>query len=797
MPRHAPLAALLAALLLAPGALHAAGFGGLGVDTSDFGFALPSLNTGEDIQISADHMGADRETQRVTLDGNVRIRFADLTLTSHHASYNRATGDLYAEGDVRIVSAAGGVWEGDSIAFNHRTGEGLMGTGLLRLGSFAVSAPGGASRDDDGVLHARNATLTTCTNEPSAWHWSVTGTGRYKDKEFIELRNATMRLFHVPFLWAPYYYRDLNTHYGWRILPGYTGDWGAYLRLGYVYPIAGNRESDRELYGKTILDLRSERGVGGGQELTWRTEGLLGESTRQWGRLSLYYAYDTDDQDVEDLNWNSARDENRWSVALKERIELSPRDFISVVGEKVSDSQFRDDYDEISVRAASQPLGIANYEHRENTWVGSLALMGPLDTFYAGVRHLPQLRLDTLPRPILGIPRLSYESQTTLGYLRRQPAKKGSALSLAYSYDPGNWAYYDTFRLDTRHILRRPIALADGLTLTPRLGWRGTYYADGPDDALFRSLFEIGATLQARLWRDYDAFRHTLTPYLDLTYVPGSQEGPLDQPYAFDRLDQEYEWRDRFATDGLTPTHRYAGLRFGLRNALQRRNPATLTLSDYLTSDLYGIWVFNTQDHWVRWRHRQQPGRDNLSRPATRVKEDTGLRLLGLNATLKPRRNIILSADAQYDPQENTFAVLDLNGGIRLNAITLYAGYLRRNHSLFDYYWTDHLRDSLLYGGFVHHLCDAFDWSAYIRYNLYYSDLEEIGGYFQYNLDCLSFRLTLDYLPRYYSEDGWKHGSDFRISFGAWIRAFPRDDDEDWMTWGSLANEHALQEPET
>ena len=263
MPRHAPLAALLAALLLAPGALHAAGFGGLGVDTSDFGFALPSLNTGEDIQISADRMGADRETQRVTLDGNVRIRFADLTLTSHHASYNRATGDLYAEGDVRIVSAAGGVWEGDSIAFNHRTGEGLMGTGLLRLGSFAVSAPGGASRDDDGVLHARNATLTTCTNEPSAWHWSVTGTGRYKDKEFIELRNATMRLFHVPFLWAPYYYRDLNTHYGWRILPGYTGDWGAYLRLGYVYPIAGNRESDRELYGKTILDLRSERGVSG------------------------------------------------------------------------------------------------------------------------------------------------------------------------------------------------------------------------------------------------------------------------------------------------------------------------------------------------------------------------------------------------------------------------------------------------------------------------------------------------------------------------------------------------------
>lgn len=802
MPRLSPSRALpagllAAALLLVPAALPAAGLGGFGVDTSDFGFTLPRLSADEDIQIAADRMGADQETQRATLDGNVRIRFADLTLTSDRASYNRATGDLYAEGNVRIVSAAGGVWEGDSIAFNHRTGEGLMGTGLLRLGSFAVDAPGGASRDDDGILHARNATLTTCTNaSPHSWHWSVTGTGRYKDSEFIELRDATFRLFGLPLLWAPYYYRDLNTHYGWRILPGYSSDWGAYLRLGYVYPLAGNRESDRELYGKTILDLRSERGVGAGQELTWRTEGILGEGTRQWGRLTLYYAYDTDDQNAEDLNWNSAYDENRWSIGFRERLDLSPRDFISITGEKVSDSQFREDYDELAVRASSQPLGIANYEHRENAWVASLALMGPLDTFYAGVRHLPELRLDTLPRPVL-LPHLFYESQTSLGWLRRQPAKYGSTHSLRYSYQPGNWAYYDTLRFDTRHILRRPIRLADGVTFTPRLGWRGTYYADGPDDALFRSLFEIGATLQARFWRDYDTFRHAITPYLDLTYVPAARQDALDQPYAFDRLDQEYEWRDRFVTDGLTPTHRYAGLRFGLRNALQRRNPATNTLSDFLSADLYGVWVFQTEDHWVRWTHRQQPGRDNISRPATRVKEETGLRLLGLNATFKPRSNIVLSADVQYDPENSTFALLDLNAGLRLKAVTLYAGYLRRNHALYDYYWSDSLRDSILYGGFVHHLCDTIDWSAYARYNLEWSDLEEVGGYLQYNLDCLSFRLALGYLPKYYSEDGWKHGSDFRISLGAWIRAFPKDDEEDWMTWGNLTNEHALQDPET
>ena len=447
MPRLSPSRALpagllAAALLLVPAALPAAGLGGFGVDTSDFGFTLPRLSADEDIQIAADRMGADQETQRATLDGNVRIRFADLTLTSDRASYNRATGDLYAEGNVRIVSAAGGVWEGDSIAFNHRTGEGLMGTGLLRLGSFAVDAPGGASRDDDGILHARNATLTTCTNaSPHSWHWSVTGTGRYKDSEFIELRDATFRLFGLPLLWAPYYYRDLNSHYGWRILPGYSSDWGAYLRLGYVYPLAGNRESDRELYGKTILDLRSERGVGAGQELTWRTEGILGEGTRQWGRLTLYYAYDTDDQNAEDLNWNSAYDENRWSIGFRERLDLSPRDFISITGEKVSDSQFREDYDELAVRASSQPLGIANYEHRENAWVASLALIEQLrlmgyNTFDLAQEYGDRKESNQPLRHLARGAKVIYN----IPYSRQYPAAGDSALTDGVC---GGWTYGD------------------------------------------------------------------------------------------------------------------------------------------------------------------------------------------------------------------------------------------------------------------------------------------------------------------------------------------------------------------
>ncbi len=752
---------------------------------------MPSLPSFDKIDVTADRMGVDRKTNEATLDGNVRVRFSDVTMSCDSARYNSETGNIHAEGNVSIVSLSGGSWKGESIDINHKTGEGLFGAGVLKLGTFTVDAPD-VARDDDGVFHAQNATLTTCTNEPSAWHWSVTGTARYKDGEFAEIRNATARLWDIPVLWYPYYYRDFNTNYGWRFTPGYTGKWGVYLKTGYVYPIVGDAERDRHLYGKTIVDLRSEYGVGAGQELTWSTRGtLFGEEAFQWGRLSLYYAYHHEDQKAEDVNWQSPYNEGRWSIGLTEHLNLSPRDTLSITGEAVSDSQFRTDYKELAVRASAQPLGIANYEHRENAWVTALTLAGPLNSFYAGVRRLPELSLDILPQQAFDIQGLFYESQNVIGYLERQPAKYDGA-SDRFRYQVGNWAYYDTFRVDTRHVFRRPFTLADGITLTPRAGWRGTYYSDTAraGDDLFRSLFELGATLQARYWRDYDALRHTITPYLDFTWVPGSQDGVNDVPYAFDRLDGEYEWRDRYRSDGLTPSHRYTGLRFGLRNLLQKREKAAL--SHLLNFDLYGVYVFQTQDHWVRWTHRDQIYGNTLP-TARRIKEDTGLRVLGLSGTYSPTKHLELATDFQYDPEHDDLAFWDINGRYTIDAISLYLGYLHRNHLAYDYYWMDSVKDSAIYGGFIHHLCDTFDWSLYMRYNLRFRELEEIGGFVQYNLDCVSLRCNLGYVPSYTSEDGWRHDNDFRISFGAWLRAFPQKDDEDWMDWGPLAQPSELR----
>ncbi len=762
---------------------------------SNLNLGMPKFGLEDDIQVNADRMVADHEAQVVTLAGNVKVAFTDITLTCDNASYNYATGDIDAEGNVQIVSKSGGSWKGDSISFNHKTGEGLIGTGMLRLGQFAVLADS-IARDEDGVAYSNNATITTCTNEMCDWHWSVTGTGRYKAQEFVELKDAVVRFWGIPIAWAPYYYRDFNTHYGWRIMPGYTSKWGAYLLTAYVYPIAGNVRDDHFLYGKTGVDLRTEYGVAVGQELTWRTYGgFLGEDTIQHGHFTAYLANHREDQKSRDRNWQSPYGDYRYTIGLNERLDFTPRDHFTFVGEYVSDSQFRSDYKELRLREISQPMTLANYEHRENAWATSLSAGGPLNKFYAGVQRLPEWRFDVVPQNVFGISKLYYESQSSVGWFRRQPAKNRGVYDPSFRYAPGNWAYYDSARIDTRHVLRRPFTIVDGLTLTPRLGWEGTYYSDSPDgDSYFRSLFEIGATLQARFWRDYEKYRHTITPYVDVMYVPGSHMDEDDVPYAFDRIDQAYEWNDRFASDGLTPKHRYTGVRLGTRNLWQKRGEENI-LTRYLDVDAYGIFVAQTQDHWVHWRNRDQPGRHhNRLTPATRVKDEKGLRVLGLDAVFSPTRKIDFMTDFQYDPEEGRLAFWDIGMRARWEKFTFYAGYLRRNHDMYDYYWTDTIKDSLVYGGFIHSLCDTVDWSVYARYNLEVGDLEEIGGFFQYSLDCISFRLNMEYLTSYETDDGYEHDSDFKVSFGVWLRAFPREEDHDWMSWGNLTNMRQLED---
>ena len=61
-------------------------------------------------------------------------------------------------------------------------------------------------------------------------------------------------------------------------------------------------------------------------------------------------------------------------------------------------------------------------------------------------------------------------------------------------------------------------------------------------------------------------------------------------------------------------------------------------------------------------------------------------------------------------------------------------------------------------------------WSAnvFTRYDTKATELDEIGGYVQYDLDCLAFRLTSGYVPAITRYDGTRRSADFNVSFFVW-----------------------------
>ncbi|MDR2849016.1 MAG: hypothetical protein LBW77_00475, partial [Verrucomicrobiota bacterium] len=349
------------------------------------------------LEITADKFEVDRKSGWTTASGSVRLKTGEHELRADRVRLHQEKGDVQARGNVVIQQHGFGAWSGDYIEYNYKTGKGLSGLGELQAGVFRVGARE-ITRREDGRYDARHAEVTTCTNAPGHRHWAVTGDVRYRDNDYIAIYDAVPWLFGVPFAYLPYWYRDLDTHYGFRLVPGYTSRWGAYMLGGYVYNVYESPNgAGPKLDASTHLDYRTKRGVAVGQNLSWD----LKEAGR--GKFEAYYAWDEDPPNGgRDRNWMSDVDDERFRFRLTHAADLTPRDQLILQGTVNSDSEVRHDFFDKEDRAESTPMNFLSLEHREHTWAAGAAVSGPLNDFYASVSRLPEGWLNITPLPLFG-----------------------------------------------------------------------------------------------------------------------------------------------------------------------------------------------------------------------------------------------------------------------------------------------------------------------------------------------------------------------------------------------------------
>lgn len=701
----------------------------------------------------------------------------------------------------------------DKIAVDNVT-KAAVATGHVAVTCGVLTLHGEAlSRDADGTIHLGDSTwVTTCTNDIGHTHWNVSGSVEFKPMSHVKLWNCWVELYEIPLLYLPYFWYPLDTDCGFSWMVGWKSKWGAYLLTKTRYHILGDASGEENAYwlkGATLVDLREKPGIGVGEDLEWNL------SEYGHGSLNLYHAWDKyryREGRQTAVHEGSEVKNRRYGIGLKHLWLPTERDIVRLKGHVYSDTYFHEDFTcESFFSLPSSWFGYDGnevaWEHFESGWGSGVSASGPLNEFYSGIFRMPEIYFDINPTPLFGLP-INYESQSRVGYMGRQAAEYRKHMRF-YSYNPGVWADYETFRMDTYHRLTAPFRMLDDtISVVPRFAYRGTYWnSSGGTDLeglgrkmpgsvsggdLYRSILEGGITFAARGtgWIN-DTWQHMFEPYTDVL----AQEAMYNnlhsgkRPYFFDGVEGSLNWEDQFANRGRDLPYSYYGVTPGVRQAWSALDENG-KLRRIFDLDVYTALQFN-EASWY--------GDDDLHKLAKTGSPNYGdnscLFIPGVRARWMPSDDLSLFGHAEYNSENNKIASAALGLKHEYSKTFNYEVlYLYRDTRWWDYSSTPGYRnddrvnrssydwDDL--NRMVWHMVrvsaewqplDWFKFGPQACWDLREGELEDVGCFFDYLTDCLGFRFMINYRNTYITYDGYEHDDDWSFGFLIYLRALGED----------------------
>ena len=198
---------------------------------------------------------------------------SNAVLTADRVAGNTNTGDIYAEGSVRIQQGRETL-TGPQVHLNYLTRQ--MDWTEFRAGEAPYFAAGKAMHAEgtNGAYSATNAFVTTDDYSQPLQEIRASEITVVPGK-YLEAYNAVLYVGGVPVFYFPYLHRDLThspNHFSF--LPGYRGSFGPYLLSSYDWTL------NDEFNGALHADWRASRGLGTGPDVDFHL-GRWGEGTAQ------------------------------------------------------------------------------------------------------------------------------------------------------------------------------------------------------------------------------------------------------------------------------------------------------------------------------------------------------------------------------------------------------------------------------------------------------------------------------------------------------------------------------------
>lgn len=552
------------------------------------------------------------QTGAWAITNGVTVKYGGAVLTADSATGNRDTGEVVADGRVRI-QRDDQIWAGDHIRYNFKTR--MIQSEQFRTGRAPMFA-GGQGLSGDMTNRFYCATNAFVTTDDFAVPFEQVRASRIKfvEGEYVEMRRATLYAGGLPVFYFPYYKRKLEPRANrFSFLPGYRSRYGAFFLGSYTWFL------DEQLDGSIHVDYRTKRGVGVGPDINAHLE--------RWGEVAARYYYASDQSPGDDLAGNPLPHDRQRVHASWIASPFTNFTLRSQVRYE-SDSQVNRDYFEGEYRQNPQPTTFFEGTKFWDNFALDLFVQPRLNSFLDTIERLPEVKLNGW-RQQLGASPLYYESESSAGFYRRRYAETNTVA------EPD----YEAFRGDTYHQILLPWTLFGWLNVTPRAGGRLTYYGEshGPGamfDERERGVFNTGAEVSfkaSRTWAgvtnrllQLDGLRHIVEPSINYVYVPTPNRRPWELPQFDSELPSlrllPIEFPDYNAIDSVDAQN---VMRFGLHNKLQTKRDGQL-------ENLAG-WTLFTD-----WRLRP-------------FDEQTTFSDICSDFTFRPRSWLSLSSEMRYD----------------------------------------------------------------------------------------------------------------------------------------------------
>jgi LPS-assembly protein len=416
--------------------------------------AVAQFGSFGDVPVSITADGATRFEGGVAIaEDNVQIHYGDYSIYCDYAEYNPDTRDVLLIGNIRLYTPKE-VLTGQRALFNLETKQmrALEFSGAhypLFFHAFSLRAP--STRE----FRVRDAIFTTDDSSKPDFHVRAKGVRIYPDSRVI-FTNSAVYIGQTPIFWFPYIFANINNT-GFEFLPGFYTPWGPYLFLAYSFPIG----SGDDIIGKVRLDLREKLGQAVGFDARFK----YGKNDRSYGDFTSYYVFH--EQPDEPGNADPGGD-GRYRVTFKHRLFLTDDIYATADINYISDSDFLEDYFPGEFRVDPQPDNYLSLTKWDEFYTLTLLGRWQLNKWQEVTEREPELVFDFKQHRLFGWP-VYYDGESSVGEYRR-------AFPLGPEFNGLDFPDYDAFRFDTFHQLSYPAQFFGWLNITPRAGFRATYY---------------------------------------------------------------------------------------------------------------------------------------------------------------------------------------------------------------------------------------------------------------------------------------------------------------------------------